>query len=92
VDESWVETEFSDWRNSVEPLSEKLAADEKSLIESALADTGGQVAGSSGAAASLGLAASTLESKIRALKINKHKFKNYRLRAEPRNLSGASLL
>ena len=91
VDENWVATEFSDCRNSIEPLSEKLAADEKSLIEAALSDAGGQVAGSFGAAASLGLAASTLESKIRALKINKHKFKNYRFCAESRNLSGASL-
>ena len=87
VDENWVATEFSDWRNSVEPLSEKLATDEKSLIEAALADADGQVSGSFGAAASLGLAASTLESKIRALKINKHKFKNYRFRSESRNLT-----
>jgi formate hydrogenlyase transcriptional activator len=91
VDESWVTTEFSDCRNSIQPLSEKLAADEKSLIEAALADAGGKVAGSFGAAARLGLAVSTLESKIRALRINKHKFKNYQFGAESRNLAGASL-
>jgi formate hydrogenlyase transcriptional activator len=91
VDENWVATEFSDCRNSIEPLSEKLAADEKCLIEAALADAGGQVAGSFGAAASLGLAASTLESRIRALRINKHKFKNYRFRAESRHLARTSL-
>jgi hypothetical protein len=33
------------------------------------------VAGPSGAAAQLGLPPSTLESKIRSLKINKHRFK-----------------
>ena len=91
VDESWVATEFFDRRNSIEPLSEMLATDEKSLIEAALADAGGKVAGSFGAAVSLGLAASTLESKIRAWRINKHKFKNYRFGTESRNLSGAPL-
>jgi transcriptional regulator with GAF, ATPase, and Fis domain len=63
VDESWVATEFSERRNSIQPLSEKLAADEKSLIEAALADTGGKVAGPFGAAASLGLAVPLLNPK-----------------------------
>jgi hypothetical protein len=35
----------------------------------------GKVSGSSGAAAQLGIPASTLESKIRSLKINKYRFK-----------------
>jgi len=45
------------------------------MIEAALAATQGRVSGPSGAAAKLGIAASTLENKIRSLKINKHRFK-----------------
>ncbi len=52
-----------------------LRQNEKESIEAALAATKGRVAGASGAAARLGLPASTLESKIRALKINKFKFR-----------------
>jgi hypothetical protein len=40
-----------------------------------LAAAGGRVSGPSGAAAKLGLPPSTLESKIRSLKISKHRFK-----------------
>jgi DNA-binding NtrC family response regulator len=49
---------------------------EKELIEAALAETRGRVSGASGAAAKLGVPPSTLESKIRSLKINKHRFKS----------------
>jgi formate hydrogenlyase transcriptional activator len=45
------------------------------MIEAALRESGGQVAGPSGAAAKLGLPGSTLESKIRLLKINKKLFR-----------------
>jgi DNA-binding NtrC family response regulator len=45
------------------------------VIEAALQESGGQVFGASGAAAKLGMARSTLESKIRSLKINKNRFK-----------------
>jgi DNA-binding NtrC family response regulator len=48
---------------------------ERDLIEAALAQTRGKVSGSSGAAAKLGILASTLESKIRSLRINKYRFK-----------------
>ena len=47
----------------------------KKLIEDALAETQGRVAGASGAAAKLGIPPSTLDSKIAAFKINKHQFK-----------------
>jgi transcriptional regulator with GAF, ATPase, and Fis domain len=53
-------------------LSEKLAAQEKKMIEAALSESGGQVFGPSGAATKLGIARSTLESKIRSLKISKN--------------------
>ena len=49
--------------------------DLKAQIESVLRDTHGRVSGLKGAAARLGLPASTLESRIRSLKINKHLFK-----------------
>jgi DNA-binding NtrC family response regulator len=45
------------------------------MIESALAETRGRVSGPSGAAARLGIPPSTLESKIKVLKINKNRFK-----------------
>jgi formate hydrogenlyase transcriptional activator len=56
-------------------LAQKLITDEKALIEAALAEARGRVPGRSGAAVKLGLPASTLESKIRSLKINKYAFK-----------------
>jgi formate hydrogenlyase transcriptional activator len=49
---------------------------ERGVIESALAETRGKVAGREGAAARLRVPPSTLESKIRALRINKHKFRS----------------
>ncbi len=47
---------------------------EKEIIEAALAESRGRASGPVGAAAKLGLPPSTLESKIRSLKINKHRF------------------
>jgi len=49
---------------------------ERDLIQSALVETKGRIAGRSGAAARLGLPPSTLESKIRALKIDKHRYRS----------------
>jgi transcriptional regulator with GAF, ATPase, and Fis domain len=56
-------------------LSEKIAAQEKEMIEAALRESAGRVFGPSGAATKLGIARSTLESKIRSLKINKNRLK-----------------
>jgi DNA-binding NtrC family response regulator len=56
-------------------LSPRLAAQEKEMIEIALRESGGRVSGPSGAAQKLGMPGSTLESKIKALKINKNRFK-----------------
>lgn len=50
-------------------------ARERKLIEAALAESRGRVSGPLGAAAKLGIPSTTLESKIKALKINKHRFK-----------------
>lgn len=75
VDPSWLSLEASSTREDGSPFPRKSAAEEKQIIEHALAAAGGRVSGSSGAAAQLGMPASTLESKIRALKINKYRFK-----------------
>jgi DNA-binding NtrC family response regulator len=56
-------------------LSQKLAAQEKEMIEAALRQSGGRMSGPSGAAAKLGMPGSMLESKIKSLKINKNRFK-----------------
>src|SRR5262249_8517441 len=48
---------------------------QKMEIEAILRETRGRISGPDGAAARLGMPASTLESKIRVLKINKHQFK-----------------
>jgi PAS domain S-box-containing protein len=57
-------------------LPQALLAQEKEMIEAALKDARGRVSGPTGAAAKLGIPRSTLESKIRSLKINKNHFKN----------------
>jgi formate hydrogenlyase transcriptional activator len=56
------------------PLS-TVADRERELIETALAQCGGRIAGPSGAAAKLGVPRQTLDSKIKALGIDKHRFK-----------------
>jgi DNA-binding NtrC family response regulator len=73
VDESWLVREGP---TSSQVLSVELTSHEKELIEAALTESRGRVSGPTGAAARLGVPASTLESKIRALKISKHRFRN----------------
>jgi len=76
VDESWLSRQPGATGPKSQPeLSQKLASQEKEMIEAALRESGGQVSGPSGAAARLGVPGSTLESKIRSLKINKKRFK-----------------
>jgi len=79
VDESWLSPQplASEPKSRLE-LSQKLAAQEKEMIEAALRESGGRVSGPSGAAAKLGIHRSTLESKIISLKIDKYRFKSAR--------------
>jgi PAS domain S-box-containing protein len=56
-------------------LTTRLSAYEKALIEDALLASDGQVFGPTGAAARLRLPRTTLESRIRALRINKTRFR-----------------
>jgi transcriptional regulator with GAF, ATPase, and Fis domain len=76
VDESWLSRQppVTVPSSGREPLR-KLPSQEKEIIEAALTESGGRVYGPSGAAAKLGIPRSTLEHKIRSLKINKKRFK-----------------
>jgi len=75
VDESWLSRQppVAVPKSGLEPLR-KLPSQEKEIIEAALSESGGRVYGPSGAAAKLGIPRSTLEHKIRKLKINKNRF------------------
>jgi len=76
IDESWLPQQqfLTEPRNEIE-FSRRLQAEEMDIIEAALKESGGRVFGPSGAAAKLGIARSTLESKIQSLKINKNRFR-----------------
>src|SRR5271165_1466305 len=75
VDESWLSPASPSLQSSNTMLSKRPALQEKEIIEAALAETKGRVSGPAGAAAKLGVPSTTLESKIKSLKINKHQFK-----------------
>ena len=75
VDPSWLSLQPPEEMEPREPLTRMSPAQEREAIERALASTEGRVSGELGAAAQLGVPASTLESKIRALRINKYRFK-----------------
>lgn len=75
VDESWLSRQTFPPEPASLAFSNRPVTEEKAIIEAALAATRGRVSGPSGAAAKLGLPPSTLESKIRSLRINKHRFK-----------------
>jgi PAS domain S-box-containing protein len=76
IDERWLSRGAALTQSPSQPLAKRLVAEEKQLIEAALAETRGRVSGPSGAAAKLGIPASTLESKIRSLKIDKYRFRS----------------
>jgi transcriptional regulator with GAF, ATPase, and Fis domain len=76
VDERWLSRQPpATEANSGLGVLRKLPSQEKAIIEAALRESGGQVYGPGGAASKLGMPRSTLESKIRSLKINKNRFK-----------------
>jgi len=79
VDKTWLARQPLATEPKIPPdLSENLATQEKAMIEAALRESAGRVFGPSGAATKLGIARSTLESKIRSLKISKNKFQTLR--------------
>jgi transcriptional regulator with GAF, ATPase, and Fis domain len=77
IDKSWLSGGPVPTGSADQASIETSAPGERELIEAALAQTKGKVSGLSGAAAKLGIPASTLESKIRSLKINKYRFKEH---------------
>jgi transcriptional regulator with GAF, ATPase, and Fis domain len=77
VDKTWLAQEpVASEAKSQSSFSQRLASHEKEMIESALRESEGRVFGPSGAAAKLGISRSTVESKIRSLRINKNRFKS----------------
>ncbi|MDP8982663.1 MAG: sigma-54-dependent Fis family transcriptional regulator [Acidobacteriota bacterium] len=71
VDESWLRLEQAETERPHEGLS-ALEDREMEMIEAALADSHGRIAGPSGAAAKLGIPRQTLESKIKRMGIDKY--------------------
>ncbi len=76
IDESWLPLPLpaTESKRHIE-LPRRLEAQEKNMIEEALKASHGRVFGPTGAAAKLGIPRSTLESKIKSLKIDKNRFK-----------------
>jgi transcriptional regulator with GAF, ATPase, and Fis domain len=73
VDESWLTKETLSAQSQTK--LENKPRDEKEIIEAVLTDTRGRISGPLGAATKLGIPPSTLEHRIKTLKIDKRKFK-----------------
>jgi formate hydrogenlyase transcriptional activator len=76
VDEAWLKREGPEVPQSSVALRGVLLVHEKETIEAALAESHGRVSGPAGAAAKLGVPTSTLDSKIKRLRIDKYRFKS----------------
>jgi formate hydrogenlyase transcriptional activator len=72
IDEAWLQPRKA---SNAGGLTEVLSSQQREMIECALQESRGRISGRCGAAEKLGIARTTLESRIRALRINKHKFK-----------------
>jgi PAS domain S-box-containing protein len=78
IDESWLPQPVGPATAKTKSLPElprRLEEHEKNMIEEALETSGGRVFGPAGAAEKLGIPRSTLESKIKSLKIDKNRFR-----------------
>ena len=75
VDETWLSKEIVPLLSGVDAKSEDEPRTERSIIEAALAEAKGRISGPLGAAGKLGIPPSTLDHRIKALKIDKTKFK-----------------
>jgi DNA-binding NtrC family response regulator len=73
VDESWLAAA----PKSTRPLADDLQDQERERIEAALSKSRGRVSGPTGAAVALGVPASTLDSKIKSLRIDKRRFQTH---------------
>jgi formate hydrogenlyase transcriptional activator len=74
IDESWLQPETL-MTNPRVTLPATRVNEERKLIEAALEESRGRISGPSGAAGKLGMPRTTLESKIKSLRINKYQFK-----------------
>jgi len=72
IDPAWLSSQNTPRLASSGPLKHNLQNYEKDLIEAALSESNGKVAGPNGAAAKLGIPRSTLDLKIKQLNIKKH--------------------
>ena len=72
MEKAWLSSPDAPRMDSAGPLTENLRSYEKELIEAALAESKGKVAGPYGAAAKLGVPPSTLHLKIKQLNIKKN--------------------
>jgi formate hydrogenlyase transcriptional activator len=75
VDETWLTPITTKTAAPSVPLVANLIDHEKEMIENALREAEGLISGPTGAAIKLGIPRQTLESKIRKLRINRHRFK-----------------
>jgi DNA-binding NtrC family response regulator len=75
VPKSWLTRECFPTEPAARSLFRRSVMEEREMIGAALAETRGRVSGPAAAATKLGLPPSTLESKIRAMNINKYSFK-----------------
>jgi len=75
VDETWLTRVAPKSPATSVPLVANLVEREREMLETALREAKGVVGGPTGAAAKLGIPRQTLESKIRKLGINRHRFK-----------------
>jgi transcriptional regulator with PAS, ATPase and Fis domain/CHASE3 domain sensor protein len=74
IEKAWLAREHAPRQELAGPLPDTLKNQEKEIIEAALAESKGKVAGPEGAAAKLGIPRSTLDTKIKQQGINKHRF------------------
>jgi formate hydrogenlyase transcriptional activator len=76
IEETWLKREIPQAYAPAVPFVRTRADREREIIEAALAESGGRVAGLKGAAAKLGIPRQTLDSKIASLGIDKRRFQN----------------
>jgi transcriptional regulator with GAF, ATPase, and Fis domain len=75
IDETWLQPEARTPSEPAVSLVATLVNQEREMIETAIEESRGRISGPFGAAVKLGMPRTTLESKIKSLRINKHQFK-----------------
>ena len=74
IEKAWLASQEAARQELPGPLPDTLQNQERKIIETALTESKGKVAGLEGAAAKLGIPRSTLDWKIKQLRIKKHRF------------------